>query len=34
MIEKLAELFDEPAPLEQPPPRSPREMRQRATVGA
>jgi cobaltochelatase CobT len=34
MIEKLAELFDEPAPLERPPPRSPREMRQRATVGA
>jgi cobaltochelatase CobT len=34
MIEKLAELFDEPAPLEQPPPRSPREMRQRATAGA
>lgn len=34
MIEKLAELFDEPAPLEQPPPRSPREMRQRATASA
>lgn len=34
MIEKLAELFDEPAPMEQPPPRSPREMRQRASVGA
>ncbi len=34
MIEKLAELFDEPAPMQQPPPRSPREMRQRATVGA
>jgi cobaltochelatase CobT len=34
MIEKLAELFDEPAPLERPPPRSPREMRQRATASA
>jgi cobaltochelatase CobT len=34
MIEKLAELFDEPAPLEQPPPRSPRELRQRATASA
>jgi cobaltochelatase CobT len=35
MIEKLAELFDEPAPLaDRPPPRSPREMRQRATAGA
>jgi cobaltochelatase CobT len=34
MVEKLAELFDEPAPLEQRPPRSPREMRQRATASA
>lgn len=29
MIEKLAELFDEPAPDERGPPRSPREQRQR-----
>jgi cobaltochelatase CobT len=30
MIEKLAELFDEPAPMEERAPRSPRELRQRA----
>jgi hypothetical protein len=29
MVEKLAELFDEAAPEERPPPRSPREHRQR-----
>jgi cobaltochelatase CobT len=29
MIEKLAELFDEPAPEARPPPRSPREQRRR-----
>jgi cobaltochelatase CobT len=35
MIEKLAELFDEPMPMgELPPPRSPREMRQRAKATA
>jgi cobaltochelatase CobT len=35
MIEKLAELFDEPTPLgDLPPPRSPREMRQRAKAAA
>jgi cobaltochelatase CobT len=34
MIEKLAELFDEQTPDEQPPPRSPREQRQRAQAMA
>jgi len=34
MTEKLAELFDEPAGDDRPPPRSPRESRQRAQVMA
>jgi cobaltochelatase CobT len=34
MIEKLAELFDEAAPEERPPPRSPREHRQRMQATA
>jgi len=34
MIEKLAELFDEPMPDAERPPRSPRELRQRAVASA
>jgi cobaltochelatase CobT len=34
MVEKLAELFDEAAPEERPPPRSPREHRQRMQATA
>jgi hypothetical protein len=34
MTEKLAELFDEPGQDSNPPPRSPRELKQRAAQAA
>lgn len=34
MTDKLAELFDEPGVADNPPPRSPRELKQRAAQAA